>query len=124
MGNTLPPDSTPTVSPTEAEGGAGLTWTTGDANICTIANQATGALTLVGAGNCVVTVSVEENDNYEAGGTRTTSITITAVAPQNATLAAAPGNAQVTLTYTANNGGSPITEWRYQQKEGGADYGA
>ncbi len=77
----------PTVTlPSGVQTGSTLSYTSGDAAICTV--DATGALTLVGAGACVITVTASATTNYNEASA---DFTITV---------AAAGAAGVTVTST------------------------
>ena len=53
------------------------------------------------------------------------AVTPAAVPPAPGRPAVAGGDGQVTLTWTSNgDGGSAITEWEYQRKEGSGDWGS
>ena len=62
------------LAPTGAVAGSILRYASGDTNICTV-NAATGALTPVAAGNCVITVTAPATANYQAA-TATFTITV------------------------------------------------
>ena len=65
----------PTVTaPTGQQTGSSLSYASSDTNICTV-DAATGALTLVAAGDCVITVTASATANYEAA-TDTFTITV------------------------------------------------
>ncbi len=104
----------PTVTaPTGAVAGSSLSYASGDTNICTV-ESSTGALTLVAAGACVITVTASATPNYLAA---TDTFTIT-VAPPAATLtgtlteaslfASTAPTVTVTLTNTAYVGGGVL----------------
>ena len=59
-------DSTPptVTSPSGAE--TSVSYTAEPATVCTV-NQSTGALTILGVGECVITATAEASDDYEAG---------------------------------------------------------
>ncbi len=79
----------PTVTaPTGAVASSTLSYASGDTDVCTV-NPSTGALTLVAAGACVITVTASMTANYQSA-TDTFTITV-----------AAAGAAGVTVTPTA-----------------------
>ena len=58
-----------------------LSYATGDADVCTV-DAATGALTLVGAGECVITATAAGTDDYdEATATFTVDVSAANIAP-------------------------------------------
>ena len=67
--------SAPTVTePTGQQTGSSLSYASGDASICTV-DATTGALTLVAAGTCAITVTASETADYQAA-TATFTITV------------------------------------------------
>ena len=71
FGNTAPTVTAPTGAQTT------LSYSTGDSDVCTV-GAADGALTLVGAGSCVVTATAEGTDDYNEA-TATFTVTVTAL---------------------------------------------
>ena len=70
----------PTVTaPTGAVAGSSLSYASGDTNICTV-ESSTGALTLVAAGACAITVTASATSDYLVA-TDTFTITVTPVIP-------------------------------------------
>ena len=68
--------------------------------------------------------AVNANGN-SAASPESEAVTPSAAPPAPGRPAVAGGDRQVTLTWTSNgNGGSAITEWEYQQKEGSGDWGS
>ena len=81
----------PTVNaPTGQQTGSMLSYTSGDTNICTV-DAGTGALTLVAAGNCVITVTASATSNYNEA-TDTLTITVSEAAAVMVTLDAIAGD--------------------------------
>ena len=73
--NATPPAVTP---PSGAQTGSTLSYTSGNTNICTV-DSATGALTLVAAGDCTITVTASMTANYnEATDTFTITVSLPA----------------------------------------------
>ncbi len=96
--NATPPTVTP---PSGAQTGSTLSYTSGDTNICTV-DSATGALTLVATGDCVITVTASPTSNYnEATDTFTITVSLPAagvtVTPTELTV---PEDGTTTGTYT------------------------
>ena len=96
--NATPPAVTP---PSGAQTGSTLSYTSGNTNICTV-DSATGALTLVAAGDCTITVTASMTANYnEATDTFTITVSLPAagvtVTPTELTV---PEDGTTTGTYT------------------------
>ena len=118
-------DAAPTVTaPTGAE--TELSYTTNDAAVCTV-DASTGALTLNGAGSCVVTATAAGTDDWNAA-TATYTVTVAAAGTPGVptALLAVAGNGIARLAWTApaKAGASPVTGYQYQLRADGEGYGA
>ena len=118
-------DAAPTVTaPTGAE--TELSYTTNDAAVCTV-DASTGALTLNGAGSCVVTATAAGTDDWNAATAAFTVPVAAAGTPGVPTaLLAVAGNGIARLAWTApaKAGASPVTGYQYQLRADGEGYGA
>ena len=118
-------DAAPTVTaPTGAE--TELSYTTNDAAVCTV-DASTGALTLNGAGSCVVTATAAGTDDWNAA-TATYTVPVAAAGTPGVptALLAVAGNGIARLAWTApaKAGASPVTGYQYQLRADGEGYGA
>ena len=76
----------PTVTaPTGQQPGSALSYASSNPNICTV-NAATGALTLVTSGTCVITVTASATTNYKQATATFTVTTMTAPSPAGVTV--------------------------------------
>ncbi|UPG93877.1 autotransporter domain-containing protein [Luteibacter aegosomatissinici] len=103
-----------------ASSGLSVQFSTSSAGVCTITSG--GALTLVGAGNCIINANQAGDTTYAAAPQVTQTFAVTAVlpgAPTIGTATAADTQATVSFTPPASNGGAPITEYIATSNPGG-----
>ena len=72
-----------------------LTYTTTSADVCTV-NAASGALTIIGVGECVISATAAGNENYE-GDTDTFTVTVQPLSALALNLAATAGDDTINL---------------------------
>lgn len=112
--------TTPTLSATGGASGNPVTFTSATTGVCTI--TAGGALTFVTAGTCTINADQAGNTNYSAAAQVSRSFTVIAIVPGAPTIGTAtPGAGQATVSFTppASNGGAAITSYTVTSNPGG-----
>ncbi|MBB5048945.1 hypothetical protein HNR60_003716 [Rhodopseudomonas rhenobacensis] len=97
-----------------------VTFTSSTTGVCTITSG--GTLTFVTAGNCTINADQAGNGAYQAATTVTRSFAVNAVVPGAPTIGTATaGNGQATVTFSppASNGGAAITSYTVTSSPGG-----
>ena len=105
LGQTAPTVTAPTGAQTSD--GSTLSYTSGDTAICTVEPD-TGALTLVAAGDCVITVTASATANYN-GATADFTITVSVAAPSISIVAdTSPVTEGEDATFTLTADSAPV----------------
>ncbi|MFN7977449.1 MAG: fibronectin type III domain-containing protein [Vicinamibacterales bacterium] len=111
--------TTPTLSAT-SDSGLTPTFTSSTTGVCTITSL--GALTFVTAGTCTINANQAGNGSYLPAAQVTRSFTVNAVvpgAPTIGTATAGDGQASVSFTAPASNGGASIASYTVTASPGG-----
>jgi predicted outer membrane repeat protein len=111
--------TSPTLTAT-ASSALAVTFTSTTTGVCTITTG--GTLTFVAAGPCSINADQAGNASFLAAPTVTQSFSVNAVVPGAPVIGAgAPGNGQATISFTppASNGGAAITSYRATCNPGG-----
>ncbi|WP_210402491.1 fibronectin type III domain-containing protein [Thioclava sp. F28-4] len=111
--------TSPTLNAT-ASSGLTVSFTSSTTSVCTITSG--GALTFVSAGTCSVDADQAGNNAYNAAPTVTQSFAVNAAAPGAPTIGTATagaGQAEVSFTPPASDGGATITGYTVTSTQGG-----
>ncbi|MFG6466295.1 fibronectin type III domain-containing protein [Roseateles sp. BYS87W] len=111
--------TTPTLNAT-SDSALTPTFSSATTGVCTITSG--GALTFVTSGTCTINADQAGNGSYLAAATVSRSFTVNAVvpgAPTMGTATAGSGQASVSFTAPASNGGSAITSYTVTSSPGG-----
>jgi len=111
----------PTIAATPSAGvGIGtITYATSTSSICTI-NASTGVVAFLNTGTCSVSATINETGGFTAATSSSVSFAIRATPGAPTGLAATPGNAQVTISWSAPaNTGGGVTSYLVSASAGG-----
>jgi hypothetical protein len=110
----------PTLTAT-ADSGLTPDFTSSTTGVCTISGG--GTLAFVSAGTCTISADQAGNGSYLAAATVTQSFSVNGVVPGTPTIGTATagdGQASISFTAPASNGGAPITGYTVTASPGGA----
>ncbi len=111
----------PTIAATPSAGvGIGtITYATSTSSVCTI-NASTGVVAFLNTGTCSVSATINETGGFTAATSSSVSFAIRATPGAPTGLAATPGNAQVTISWSAPaNTGGGVTSYLVSASSGG-----
>lgn len=112
--------TTPTLSASTSATGLSVSFSSSTTSVCSITSA--GALTFLTTGTCTINADQSGNATYSAATTVSQSFSVNAVAPGAPTIGSAqsnaPGQATVSFTAPAANGGSAITSYTVTSNPG------